>query len=325
MPDVEMRRIVRQSIRELLAEPDGELELDSLLGAISDTPDLWEVAQEELAPREGHLDIHIEGVGAEQHRTVAKSFGVFVAAVADSVKYTMRDISKSARVVDELLVEPGPGSVRAKFIAPARVGPDRIEIRESLDEVLPEEDSYSESLRRTAVVLANADGAKVDSAAADSALASIPGPARFELRRALKAVISEDWAISGTFAQRGLPRTSVSLSPAGARYLRDRLAETVTKIEPWETTGVLDGHTWSSSTMRFIPTNQPSAITAAFDSGTVQLEVARLDVEPGKRVRARFRVTTSTSPSRPGGTRSYSLLSVEEMQPDSEPVELDGM
>lgn len=323
--DVEMTRALRRSIRGLLAEPDGDLEISSLLRAISDSPDLWDVAQQELAPRAGHLDLHIEGAGTDQHRTVAKSFGTFVSAMADSVKHTMRDISNLSRSGDELLIEPGPGSVRAKFIAPTRVQAGAIDIRETLDEVLPEEDSYSESLRRTAVVLANAVTEGVDSAAADSALAAIPAPARSDLRRALSEVVSEGWALSGSFSQRGLPSTPVSLSSGGARYLRDRLEESVTRMEPWETTGVLDGHTWSSSTMRFIPADRSTPITAAFDSARVQLQVARLDAEPGKRVRARFHVTITKSQARPAGRRSYSLIEIEEIAPEPAPIELDGI
>lgn len=325
MSDTEMTRVVRRSIRELLSEPDSDLELSSLLGSLSGSAALWEVAQQELAPKAGQLDLHIDGRGTNQHRTVAKSFGVFVAAVAESVKHTMRDISKLSRSADELLIEPGPGSVRAKFIAPERVSSNGMDLKESLEEVLPEEDAYSESLRRTAAVLANAELAQVDSEATDSALASIPGPARAHLRRALNEVVTEGWSLSGSFYQRGFPATNVALSSAGARYLRDRLEESVTKKEPWESTGVLDGHTWSSNTMRFIPTNQSTAITAAFDTGGVQLEVARLDAEPGRQVRARFHVTTTTSPARPGGSRLYSLISVEAIQLESEPVELDGL
>jgi hypothetical protein len=323
--DADMTKLLRRSIRELLAEPDGGVELASLLGAISDDPDSWEVAQQELAPRSGELDLHIHGVGTEQHRTLAKAFGVFITAVADSVKHTMRDVSNVTRSPDALLIEPGPGSVRAKFIAPSRDRVGDIEIRETLDEVLPEEDSYSESLRRTAVVLANAEFAEIDSAAADSALASIPAPARSHLRKALTAVVSEGWSVSGAYKQRGIPPTEVTLTSAGARYLRDRLEESVTKKEPWESTGVLDGHTWSSNTMRFIPANQSSPITASFESAMVQLAVARLDAEPEKRVRARFHVTVTTSPARPSGSRSYSLIGVDEVVPETAAAELEGL
>ncbi|MGC0368201.1 hypothetical protein [Microbacterium sp. SLBN-111] len=323
--DVEMTRALRRSIRELLAEPDGDLEISSLLRAIADSPDLWDVAQQELAPRTGHLDLHIEGAGTDQHRTVAKSFGTFVSAMADAVKYTMREISNISRSPDELLIEPGPGSVRAVFIAPTRVHSGAIEIRETLDEVLPEEDSYSESLRRTAVVLANAAIAGVDSEAVDGALAAIPAPARPELRRALSEVVSEGWALSGSFSQRGLPTMPLSLSPGSAKYLRDRLEEAVTQTEQWETTGVLDGHTWSSNTMRFIPSDRSIPITASFDSARVQLEVARLDAEPGKRVRALFRVLVTKSQARPSGRRSYALIDIEEIAGEPVAMELDGI
>ncbi|NQX10391.1 hypothetical protein HQQ80_01995 [Microbacteriaceae bacterium VKM Ac-2855] len=235
----------------------------------------------------------------------------------------MKDISGIAKAPDELLVEPGPGSVRAIFIAPPRHSSDVMQVPESLDETIPEDDSYSESLWRLATVLANAGPTEDGSAVADGALAALPGQARFELRKAMDEVVSEGWDLWGDFTQRGRQPTELHLSNESARFLRDVLVDRSVSRSPWETTGFLDGHTWSTNTMRFIAANQASSITATFENPKVQLEVARLDVQPDQYVRAQFMVTTTTSPARPHGVRSYSIVSVAIVPRESEPVTLD--
>jgi hypothetical protein len=141
LSEADPRTLLRRTIRELVDSPEHELELASLISIVNDDDDLRLVAEQEMAPRNAHLELHLGGHKVVGHSTVAKSFGQFVSQMAESVKFTVRDISGSSRLQDELLIEAGPGSVKTVFIAPVRRADDpTLKFAEPADEAVPEED-----------------------------------------------------------------------------------------------------------------------------------------------------------------------------------------
>lgn len=306
----DIRDTLRLTIRALLESPDGDLELGSILAIMGEDEMYRDVIEQETSPRNAHLELHLGGQKVDGHATVAKSFGMFVTQIAESVKVTVRDIAHSPRLRDELLIEAGPGSVKTTFIAPSRDlnRESRLPSSENGDEVLAEEDSYSEALRRLAVVLANADQESPETPELDAAIGLIPQGSRPALRKALDEAHRQAWSIEGNFSQRGLGVTRVNVRPAAVSFLRERLLETSVSHDTWETTGYLDGHTWSTGTMKFIPAGG-SAISASFASTSVQLKVGELDSKPGQKVQAKFsvHVTSGLASSR----RSYILEEIE--------------
>lgn len=106
---------LRRSIRYLLAESDYELELESLLAVIRDDPELVRIAEAELAPRNGHLELHLDGGSVKGHATVAKSFGQFVTRMADATKAAVREMAGLAALPDELTRPPRYRSPRSQM------------------------------------------------------------------------------------------------------------------------------------------------------------------------------------------------------------------
>lgn len=306
----EMYSALRSSIRSLLGSDGHEVELASLLTMVSSDPDLARIADQETAPRSARFDIRLEGQSVEVHRTTARPFGQFIIELSDAVKATVKNLSGATRLGDELLVEPGTGSVRATFIAPPRTRSNAMPSGEAPDEIWPEEDLYSEALRRVAVVFGKADPDSPDTAGLDSALAAIPAESRPALRKALEQAHKQAWFISGTFRQRGIGTTQVQVPPSGVNYLKERLSERFESSERWTVSGYLDGHTWSSGTMRFIVGSTGHSITASFGSSEVQLRVGELDAQPSTKVKAVFTVVITTGRSLAVPRRSYVLDTV---------------
>lgn len=303
---------LRRTIRQLRSQADHELELKSLLAMISDDPELTRIAESELAPRNGHLELHLDGSSVKEHATVAKAFAQFISRMADAAKAAVRDLAGVASLPDELLVNAGAGSVRVTFIAPPRAETDStLAVPELAAEQLPEEDGYSEALRRIAIVLSNADAAAPDDENLNAAVALLPGSSRHHLRMALDQAHKGAWTIEGEFSQRGIGNVPLNVGSATVAYLRERLTDTSVEQERQEATGYLDGHTWSTGTMRLIlePTGEP--LTASLGSSAVQLEVAKLNAHPDQRVRVKLDVSITRTLAQPDGRRSYVVLEIE--------------
>lgn len=309
LEEMDEKTLLRRTIRQLVDSPDHELELASLISIVKDDADLRVVAEQEMAPRNAHLELHLGGHKVIGHSTVAKSFGQFVSQMAESVKITVRDIAGSSRLQDELLIEAGPGSVKTVFIAPVRHNRNgSLGQAEADDEIFPEQDGYSEALRRLASVLTHSNPSSVNDSALDSALSQIPTASRGPLKRALDEAQRQSWSIEGSFTQRGIGKTAVQVHPASIAFLRERLSDTVVTYDTWESTGHLDGHTWSTGTMRFIPTSSDRPVVATFANSYVQLEVGKLDAKPSQKVRVRLKVVTTSGLAHT--RKSYVLESV---------------
>lgn len=316
MPDLDsedFHETFRRALREAQASSFPDLALSSLLAVTDYDESLRQIAATELAPRAAQLELHLDGDDVTGHATNAKAFGLFVMRVAESSKQYVKNHLSAKRISADLLISPGVGSVRATFIAPdpATASDGAFPDENAQGAVWTHSNLQSESLHRIAVVFANADPDSPESEALDGAIQQLPPASRRELRKAITEVVRRDWTVSGEFRQRGIGVEKVELLPAAAKYLSSRLQDDEAVPEEWRTTGVVDGHRWSTGLMYFRPGNS-RAFHASFVSSEIQEKVAALAAVDGQQVDAKFTVYVYHGPGTgDSGRRSYVLDEIE--------------
>lgn len=290
---IEYKAVFRRALREAKSSGD-DLSLMSLLASAQGVRILEPIIAEEMAPVSGELDLHLTGESVDGHATNAAAFGELVRRMAEAVKVAVKDATGNPRQTSGLLVDVGPGSVRATFKAPPNTDHEMFDIPELEDEVRPVDDEYSEALRRISVVLGSGDpeapAPDDESDALSAAIQQIPGKARSELAKLLDEVKKQRWEIRGDYTQRGVPSESLTLTPDVAAYLRARLDEPTRETTFWNSEGFIDGHQWSKGKMYFQLADRSRTITATFDTATIQHEVAKLAAHENRRVSAGFTV-----------------------------------
>jgi hypothetical protein len=313
--DLTLEESFRLALREAVQSDLRDLLLETLLASARDNEALQAVANEELAPRAAHLELHLDGDNVFQHSTNAKSFGAFVSRIAEASKEFVKDRLHVDRLASDILIAPGPGSVRATFFAPDPVNSsEHTTLADaSIDGGLWRDTNLqSESLHRIATVLSNADPDSPESDALDGAIQQLPLSARRHLRSAVREVAKQEWNISGEFWQRGIGIEIVAMKPSSARYLSDRLAVQEIERGTWVSTGVLDGHKWSTGMMFFIPGGNSRPIPASFATTEIQQQVAALAAVADQQVKATFTVYTQHGAGTPeAGRRSYVIEKIE--------------
>lgn len=296
IPDDSMEETFRRAIRAALQSEDAEdrkYSVATLLASVSGIASLEQVADDELAPRAANLELHLDGVKVADHTTNALSFGSFVARVSDTVREFVKGRLNLPAFSNDIQVAVGAGSVRATFVAPDPVS-DRdnsIPDGEGTEAIWNDGNLQSQALRQIAIVLANSDPTTADNDVLEEAIQLLPFGARVKLRSAMRQTVKQEWDISGEFRQRGVGVEPIHLSAGGARFLLDRLEGEEVADEPLITTGVLDGHLWSSGIMYFIPTGGRK-FPASFETAEVREKVGLLDAVEGRKVEATFRVFT---------------------------------
>lgn len=291
--DLSLEELIRRAAREARDSAYPNVALASLRGAVFGDAALQQAINEELAPRAANLELHLDGLNVIDHVTNALSFGSFVARVSDTVREFVKGRLNLPAFSNDLRVAVGEGSVRATFIAPDPISDHHNTIADKhAGEVMwTDGNLQSEALHQIAIVLANSDPESPNDDALDEAIQLLPFGARVKLRSAMRQTVKQDWSIAGEFRQRGVGVEPINLSRSAARFLLERLEGEEVAVEPLTTTGVLDGHLWSSGIMYFIPTGGRK-FPASFESAEVREQVGILDAVEGRRVEATFRVFT---------------------------------
>jgi hypothetical protein len=291
--DLSLEELIRLAAREARDSDYPNVALASLSGAVAGNADLQLAIAEELAPRAANLELHLDGERVEGHATNALSFGSFVARVSDTVREFVKGRLNLPAFSNDLQVAVAEGSVKATFIAPDPVTdpyntfPDG----QGSDAVWNDGNLQSEALHQIAIVLRNSEPETPNEDALDEAIQLLPFGARVKLRSAIRQTVKQDWSITGEFRQRGIGIEPIHLSSGGARFLLNRLEGEEVADEPLTTTGVLDGHQWSSGIMYFIPVGG-RRFPALFETPQVREQVGILDAVEGRKVEATFRVFT---------------------------------
>jgi hypothetical protein len=291
------QQLFREALRSAMQHPDRDLLVGGLLAATSNFPGYAAIAEEELAPEVGELELHLDEGDVEDHSTNARSFGLFITAVADASKEYVKGALRLGAMQSPLRIAPGPGSVRATFIAPApyekKDAVDTpIQPAPTDDRLWTESDLYSDSLWAIATVFSNTQPDVVDGAL-DGIIQSIPVRARIQLRKVAEQVAFQDWKISGEFRKQGLRAHPVALDARGARFLAEQLAVRDVQRAPWVTTGSITGHRWDKGVMFFAADDRTRTFAASFESSDLESRVAQLATVQDRRVEARFTVYTA--------------------------------
>ncbi|TFD61628.1 hypothetical protein E3T39_06190 [Cryobacterium suzukii] len=301
----------REAIRTLnTGEYAADLALGSLLASVQGNQRYEYIAREETAPRSGEMDLHLEGVEVIGHSANAAAFGEFVKKMADSVKIITRERAGRKRMVSDLLVEPGPGSVRVIFRTPDPVPLGGLD-EDDRQRVWSDPNSQSVALQQVAQLLASAEPGSPDETSVDGLVETLPPRARATLVAAVKSITSQDWQIRGEFRQRGLGIQPIKVSRAGAARLKIALQVREREHTPWTATGVLDGHRRARSLCWFIEDGTGREVTAVVPTPELMVEVATLSQDEAHRVIASFTVITTHGPGAgDAGSKSYILESV---------------
>lgn len=314
--------LFRAALREALDDPDRDLLLAALLASADASPTLQLVAEEELAPDAAELELHLNEGDVQEHATNAKSFGVFVSAMADASKEYVKSVLRLGAMSAPLRVAPGPGSVRATFIAPTPH--ERSDARHTplsgdsnQDRVWTESDVYSDSLWAIATVFSNAEP-DPDNVALDGIIQSIPFRARTQLRKVAEQVAARDWQVTGEFRKQGLRTHGVSLSSRGAKHLAEQLAVQDVHRTQWNTSGAITGHRWDKGLMFFAADDRTRTFAASFESSDLEQRVAQLATVEDRRVEARFIIYTAVGRGADEGRRSYVLEAIYPVAADTE-------
>lgn len=314
----------REAVRALnTGDYVGSLALGSLIASVQGDVRYELIAREETAPRAGEMDLHLEGDEIVDHSANAAAFGVFVKKMADSVKIIARERMGRQRLASDLLVEPGPGSVRVIFRTPDPVGKGAIDA-DGESGIWSDPNQQSIALQQVAQLLASAEPGSLESNAVDSIVESLPPRARPALVAAVTSISQQDWSISGEFRQRGLGIQPIELTRSGATRLKIALQVKERERKPLTTTGIFDGHRRARSLCWFIEDGTGREITAVVASPELMAEVAVFSQDADHRVSADFTVITTHGPgSGDAGTKSFILEAVRPAQGTAQA--LDGM
>jgi len=318
-PSVEEQRF-RETIRSLRGgEFANDLALGSLIASVQGDARYERITREELAPRAGEMDLHLQGEEIVGHAANAAAFGVFVKKMADSVRIIARERMGRQRLASDLLVEPGPGSVRVIFRTPEPVGEGAIDADGAVG-IWSDPNQQSIALQQVAQLLASAEPGSPDDATIDGIVESLPPRARPALVSAVTSISQQDWSISGEFRQRGLGVQPIALTRAGAARLKIALQIKERERKRLTTTGIFDGHRRARSLCWFIEDGTGREITAVVASPELMAEVAVFAQDADHRVSVDFTVITTHGPgSGEAGTKSFILESVRPA-PDRAPT-----
>jgi len=218
----------------------------SLMALASQNPELAETAARLSGAGRTQLDLHVEDPRSADHEAIALILGHFVTRLAKSVKEITKSNLGRDRWRDELRVlAPALGSVRIVFVEP----PNRPTVGGlAYPAHVPTPEAQA---MRQLVVLLNL--AERDEAPLEAAVYRMRGPARTAVRLMSETISEASWNLSGSLRVAGKEPVPISVTPAGAVRLAKATRET--EDEPVHATvyGTVDGWTWSTSTMRFLP------------------------------------------------------------------------
>lgn len=301
----------RSAVRALnTGEYAQNLALGSLLASVQGNQRYETIVREETAPRAGEMDLHLEGDAIVGHSANAAAFGEFVRKMAESVKIITRERANRRHMVSDLLVEPGPGSVRVIFRTPDPVPSGGLDEDDSA-RVWSDPNNQAVALQQVAQLLANAEPGSPDESAVDGIVESLPARARPALASAVRSITTQDWHITGEFRQRGLGLQPINVSSAGATRLRIALQVKQREHTPWQTRGVFDGHRRARSLCWFIEQGTGREVTAVVPTPELMSAVAELSKDSDHVAFASFTVITTHSPGAgESGSKSYILESV---------------
>lgn len=287
--------LLRRAVRGARRNPvTADFELGQIYGGlVIGNETLEKVWQEETAPEQAELDLHLGGPNVPAHVTNARLFARFVAGISKTVKETAKAKAGRKSYSERLLVEGAtPGSVRVVFRAPNPA--PRYSVDNNPAEGTEASTVDSDALRRVATVFALSSDNDPESPLY-SELRDLPDPARAALKRIANLTIHAGWEIEGHVRQRHFGADSVTFGPAAAVRLRFELESIPEQVVIETLSGRLDGFRRSLGTVYIIP-DIGRAIPVVVQTPELLRTVSALAADPDIRVVATMEVVRATSP-----------------------------
>lgn len=218
----------------------------SLMALASQNPELTEIMARLSGAGRTQLDLHVEDPRSSEHEAIALTLGQFVTRLAKSVKEITKSNLGRDRWRDDLRVlAPAPGSVRVIFLEP----PNRPTVGGlAYPGHVPTPEAQA---MRQLVALLNL--AERDETPLEAAVYRMRGGARRAVRLMSETVSGSSWHLSGSLQVAGKEPVQIALSAAGAVRLAKAARETERESVEATMFGTVDGWTWSTSAMRFLP------------------------------------------------------------------------
>ena len=250
-----------------------------LVALASQNPELTETAARLSGSARTKLDLHVDDPRSTDHEAVAFTLGRLVTRLASSVKEITKSNLGRERWRDDLRVlAPSPGSVRVVFVEP----PNRPTVG-GLSYAGHVPTPEAQAMRQLAALINLAEG---DELPLEATIYRMRGPARRAVRLLSETVSTSTWNLSGSLQVPGKEPVPITLSPAGAVRLAKAAKETEDERVDATMFGTVDGWTWSTSTMRFLPEGGGRA----FDVAVPQEKEDVVAHHNAERVRVRARL-----------------------------------
>lgn len=318
--------LLRLAIREATSESvDANFELGQLYaGFVLGRADLQQTWEEETAPEEAELDLHLEGPGVAVHSTRADHLAAFVSGMNTAVKSIAKQRLGTKRHSRNLLIEgASQGSVRLVLRAEPVLPPNpKTDNNTVPDTAQLASSSDSEALRSIARLFTIASATEGE----PSVLAEVrelPNEARKALRRCVEASRMGDWEIDGLIRQRGLGVAPVSFTRSGASVLRRELEDDVYASSVDWAVGTVDGFRRVLGMFYFTPNTGGGPVAVGVQDSAVLTNVTKLAAEEGTQVLVQVEtITASASADGNRGTTSRLLLDIKPAEPAAVQTEL---
>ncbi|UTT51071.1 MULTISPECIES: hypothetical protein [Rhodococcus] len=299
----------------------GQMYVSTVQGDVA----LEHVWEEETAPEQAELDLHLTGPGVLDHSTNADHLVDFVSGINKAMKAIARQRLGMRSHPRNLLIEGvSPGSVRLVLRAQAGPPPNPKTDNNPMPGTERQGTNVdSEALRTIARLFTNAS----DTGGAPSILAEVrdlPQSARQALRKSVEASRKGDWEIDGLIRQRKLGASPVSFTRQGAMVLRQELVEHEYDIERQWSIGTIDGFRRSLGTFYFTPNvGGRSVAVSVFDSGILAKAAALAATEDVQVMAHLETIRALDGPEKAKPTTSRLLLDIKSVEPQPEQAPMD--
>lgn len=279
--------LLRLAIHEAQSdERTADLELGQIYGAlVAGNTDRERIWQEETAPLQVELDLHLEGASVKDHATRVDKLALFVSGINDASKAIVREKLGLKTLHRNLLIAGlQPGSVRVTLRADEPPVHTAQNAMDNTEQFASSPDS--EALRTIARLITNASEAEP---AIASDVEGLPAAARKALGKSVRAFRSAGWDIGGTIRQRGHGIDDIRLTQSGASVLSEALrnysyVDTAAWVE-----GRIDGFRRSLGSLYFIPTATGRPVSVVVEDSKTLGKATRLAANEGALVSAFIR------------------------------------
>ena len=244
------------------------------------------------------MDLVLTGAGVSAHETSARYLGRLMTGLSSATKEVGKSLAGLQRLPERLIVAaPTPGSVRLQFRAP--------EVRRTQDVMTEDTESIESLAMRQVVALviqAESGGEQLP-----ASMSQLKGAARQSVKAVASTVLKGDWDLSGRLDSPTQGVVEFALSRQGASRLMEAAGQVAAEVSESTLAGVVDGWTWSTATMRFLP-NDGAPISVVVPPEH-QASTATYNADHGRIVRVKLQVvTTYPAGDVVSARRAYSLL-----------------